>query len=302
MAQRDFKRALSYLNDSEYLYSVGRNNEAKARFNVYQSQINQVVANYGPKFKKQADTELTNRLHYLSFVSPSDNLYQLKTQLLSAYENSLKGSTQELAQDFRSLTDKLNVLNYYASNKDFKLIQSVFNKYFIQINGIISANKNKLIADPSLLRRQVQLLDNLFIQYPQFYRVDFFKALLLVEDQYLDLLKVNSNKYEEMQTFILRRIDFLQKLQTFFLNGEVPLHDAKNIIALLITEIDKLRLPTDLQVGVTKLFNERLASFAVFNRFLNSEEYVNSSFIGRTYSDRFAAFKKDLTEIKSLFS
>jgi hypothetical protein len=115
-----------------------------------------------------------------------------------------------------------------------------------------------------------------------------------VENKYLTLLPKGNDRAEEIQNVIAQRIDFLKKLENFYLDGKIPLlADAQNILALLFSEISKIELPADYQVAVKALFTDRLEDFAMFSKFLNSPEYVSSSQKGATPRQRYEQFKKD---------
>jgi hypothetical protein len=107
------------------------------------------------------------------------------------------------------------------------------------------------------------------------------------------MLPEGNNRLEEIQSVISRRIDFLTRLQQFFLDGDVPLLDAQNILALLFAEIARIELPSSYQVAVKDLFAERLQDFGLFSRFLSSQEYVSSALRGATPRERFERFKAD---------
>jgi hypothetical protein len=109
----------------------------------------------------------------------------------------------------------------------------------------------------------------------------------------LSLLAEGNDKYEEIQTMVGQRISFLLKLENFFLDGEVSVIEAQNIVGLLIDKIDELQLPSSYQVAVAQLFNQRLEGFRDFYRFLNSPEYVNAGVREGSLRQRFEQFKLD---------
>ncbi|MBD3270642.1 hypothetical protein GF376_03895 [Candidatus Peregrinibacteria bacterium] len=296
IAQRNLEFLYSYLFDSQYLFDTGKKEKAQNRLNEFESRADALIIEYGSDLKRQYDQKLLEEFRYLSFVSPNDSLYGLKEVLADMYIESLQGSDNEIDAKFAILSDQINTINFHASNNSQGLIKSAFESYMSDINSIFVNHEENLDQYVDLVQQQNQLLNNLFSKYADFYRLDFFKSKLAVENAYLDLLDEGQDKYEEIQTIILQRINFLRRLQEYFLDGDVPTIDAQNIVNLLINETDKLQLPSDVSVAVSKLFNERLRDFGIFHQFLNSPGYVNNSQKGITLRDRFERFKLEQGE------
>jgi RNAse (barnase) inhibitor barstar len=288
------------LYDAQYLYDNGRLDEGRNRLNQFSTVANQLFTIYGDKLKQQFKDRVKKEYEYLSFVEPSDSLYQLKLVLEKIYLDSIKGEPAELSLKFNFLTEKLNALAYFAESKQIKTLKEGFDDYMNVLKDLLKTYNTQLAKDLTPIQRQNQAMDNLFLQYPDFYRVSFMTSKLYLENQYLSLLPSSKDKLEEIQTVIAQRISFLKQLQHFFLNGDVPLVDAQNIVALLFSEIGKIELPSEYQVAVSQLFSDRLQDYGVFSRFLGSPEYVDSKVKGITMRDRFEAFKKDYQEEVSI--
>jgi hypothetical protein len=290
IGERNLDFLYDFLFDSQYLFDVGRSEDANNRLNTFSVMAADLTSKYGDVLKKQYDLRVYDEYQYLSFVNPNDSLFALKKVLEKIYKESLVGSEQEIQVRFSFLTDKLNTLNFYAETNNFGFISAVFDEYIKEYDELFAKHKSELGKYVNQVQQQNQLLNNLFNQYSQFYRKNFFISKLKVENGYLSLLPEGPAKYEEIQTIISQRIDFLRRLQAYYLDEKIPLLDAQNIVILLITEIDKLKLPADVQLAVTKLFNERLKDFGVFHRYLNSTGYVNSAQKGRNQQERFNTF------------
>jgi hypothetical protein len=198
------------------------------------------------------------------------------------------------------LTEKISTLGFFAENNDLKNIKKTFDEYMVSFKELMAKNQQYVSNNIVFIQRQNQALDNLFFQHASLYRQNYFTNKLFIENKYLSLLPAGKDKPEEIQGVISQRIDFLRRLQNFFLDGEVPLVDAQNILALLFSEISKIELPANYLVAVTDLFNERLANYGVFSRFLNSPEYVSSSVRGSTPRQRFEQFKADNQQVISI--
>lgn len=300
VGQRNLDALYDLLYDAQYLFDYGRKEEAQERLNTFSAMANQLFAVYGEGLKKQYVERVRDEYEYLSFASPSDSLFGLRQVLEKIYLDSIKGDDQELAMKFVFLTEQLTSLGYFAENKDYKNLKDTFDQYMVSFKDLTQKYQKEITADITFVQRQNQALDNLFVQYASLYRQTYFTNKLYVENKYLSLLPATKDKPEEIQSVIAQRIDFLRRLQNFFLDGEVPLVDAQNILALLFSEISKIELPADYKVAVTGLFNERLQDFGIFSRFLNSPEYVSSTVRGSTPRERFEQFKLDNEQDLSL--
>ena len=300
VGDRNMEALYDLLYDAQYLFDYGRKVEATERLNTFTELAGQLFIVYGDELKVQYQERVKNEFEYLSFANPSDALYGLRQVLQKIYLDSIKGNKGELETKFNFLTEKINNLGYYAENNDSKNLKSTFDDYLASFKELTDRYKQELTKSITLIQRQNQALDNLFTQYPLLYRQNFFTGKLFVENKYLSLLPTTTDKTEELQAAIAQRIDFLRRLENFFLDGDVPLIDAQNILALLFTEISRIELPEQTQVAVSELFRQRLEDYGVFNRFLNSPEYVNSSGRGVSLKQRFDQFKKDNQEVVSI--
>lgn len=294
VGDRNMEALYDFLYDAQYLFDYGRKAEAQERLSVFTAAANQMFIVYGEDLKDQYRRRVKNEYDYLSFANPSDSLFGLKQVLEKIYLDSVSGTADEQNVKFGFLTEKTGVMAYYAENRDFKNLKQTFDEYMVVFKDLIDKNSGNNLAISSFVQQQNQILDNLLIIYPDFYRQDIFTNKLFVENKYLSLLPSTKDKIEETQTVIAQRISFLKRLQEFFLDNEIPLIDAQNIVALLFTEISKIDLPKENLAAVTGLFNERLQDYGVFSRFLNSQEYVNSQLKGSTPRLRFEAFKRDI--------
>ncbi len=296
------------LYDSQYLFDLGKLDEGRQRLTSFKTNADRIFLEYGEELKSDYDAKIYQEIEYLSFINPNDSLFELKEVLIDIYLNSIGGTEEEMRSQFRFLQEDLNALNFYAENRNFNLIKVVYQEYMEDLKEVLEMHSDQLQQNVVLIQQQNQILDNLFAQYAQLYRTDFFTSKLFIENEYLKLLPEGLDKYEEIQTMINQRIYFLKLLQKYFLEEEVPLSDAQNIITLLMLQIEELQLPREYQVGISQLFNTRLKDFAVFNVYLYSPEYVSSSQKGKNQQERFAAFKKerasslDIDDVRSQIS
>jgi hypothetical protein len=291
--ERELEHLYDLLYDSQYLFDIGNQAAALIRLNEFSIGSSSLLVSASSEMQEKFINKVKQEYDYLSFLNPSENLYGLKLVLEQIYLNGIEGDVNEMEIRFEILTDKLNRLNYYAFNNELRQIKVVFVEYVNSFRSLFNAYKSDLMERSSLIQQQNQLLDNLFTQYPEFYALEYFVDKIYVENQYLSLLPEGNDKYEEIQTMVNQRINFLLKLENFFLDGKVSVAAAQNIVGLLIDKIDELQLPSSYQVAVAQLFNQRLESFRDFYRFLNSPEYVNPGVREGTLRQRFDQFKAD---------
>jgi hypothetical protein len=300
VAKRNLEALYDLLYDAQYLYDFGRREEAQERLERFTGAANQLFLLYGDELKNNYIERVQHEYEYLSFAIPGDALFDLKTVLQQVYLDSIRGQSQALDIQYAFLTGELNSVGYYADNNQGKNLKTAYDGYIAKFKQLLEANESQLAGRLTLIQRQNQAMDNLFMQYPALYRQGYFTDKLFVENKYLSLLPDDANRLEEIQSVISRRIDFLTRLQKYYLDGDVPLQDAQNILALLFSEIARIELPADYQVAVKDLFQERLEDFGLFSRFLSSQEYVSSALRGATPRERFERFKLDNTEEISL--
>jgi hypothetical protein len=293
VGQRNLEALYDLLYDSQYLFDYGRTEEAEERLESFTTFANQLFLVYGDDLKQTYIERVKEEYEYLSFANPSDSLFGLKQVLQGIYLDSVKGQVEEVDMKFRFLTEDLLTLGYHAANNNVADIDEIFTSYMDAFKDLNVIYGEVLKQNPDLIQRQNQGLNNVFVQNSSMYRQTFFTNKLFVENKYLSLLPASENKYEEIQNIILQRIDFLSRLENYYLNGDVPLVDAQNILTLLFSEISKIELPDTYQVAIKQLFDERIEDFGVFFRFLSSQEYVSSSVRGATPRERFEQFKKD---------
>lgn len=291
--ERELEHLYDLLYDSQYLFDIGNQAAALIRLNEFSIGSSTLLASASSEMQTKFINKVKQEYDYLSFLNPSENLYGLKLVLEQIYLNGIKGNANEMEIRFEILTDKLNRLNYYAFNNELKQIKVVFAEYVNSFRSLFNEYKDALVERSSLIQQQNQLLDNLFTQYSEFYALEYFVDKIYVENQYLSLLPDGNDKYEEIQTVVNQRINFLLKLENFFLEGKVNVAEAQNIVGLLIDKIDELQLPSSYQVAVAQLFNQRLEGFRDFYRFLNSPEYANAGIREGTLKQRFEQFKAD---------
>jgi len=149
---------------------------------------------------------------------------------------------------------------------------------------------------------QNQLFDNLFLNYPVFYKDTYFAMKSTLEKEMISLYEEGQLKNELSQDLINEKIELLKRLMKFFFDEEVEVEDAKLILSRLIEEINGLMDPSKAQDAVVSLFESQLKSVVDFWGYLKSPEYYSSKAYGINHKERFQSYLKEREKIWSFIN
>lgn len=278
------------LYDAQYLALFGRATESKERLDYFKNKINETLNGDANQSLKAA---LLNRLLHeyqnLEFTHGDDQLYSTKTALANLLLAHGGHSDQDVRDKLLVVRDTMNQV-YDLAEKNTQTARQLLEDYYKQLTDLVAKEKTDIIKVKSLLAEENQIMDNLLLQYPQFYRDRFFFMKNTMEQQWLGFLPEGEDKNEEKQHIISTKIDFLRQLKKFFLMDKVLVDDAKQIVFRLFREAEDLQLPPQQQSAVGELFAKRLDDFGNFYRFLSTPEYVSTTIHGNTNQERFNQF------------
>lgn len=255
------------LRDAEYLLAFGRDDEAQERLILFQQLINEGLTGRGTLFREQALAKIRRSYTDLLYVLPSDSLYDAKVMLSDILIAQLNGTDDLVLEKLGLIRDYMNYASALASTNQLEARLSLEN-YFTRFQKFVKQEGARLASQSALLSEENQIMDNLLRQYPEFYQESFFAMKDFLEEEWLKLVPEGPDKDEERQTIISTKIDFLKQLQSFFLDEQVGLNDARLIAFRLINEIRDLQPGTD--IGVSSLFALRLKDYGTFLTFLNT--------------------------------
>lgn len=270
--QRLINNIFDHLSDAEYLLAYGRSAEAQERLNLFKADITERMASADADFHAAVMNKL--RYHYasLNYVLPNDNMFSAKEQLGDLLIAHLGTSEEELAEKLELIRDYLNYA-FALVETDTARAKLALEQYSKKIDVFIGTSGARLGNMKYLLSEDNQIMDNLFRRYAQFYQDSFFALKSYLETEWLKLLPDGVDKFEEQQTIISNKIDFLRQVQVFFLAQKVTLNDARKIVLRLINEIQDLQPQTE--VGISDLFALRLKDYGNFLLFLNSTDVAS---------------------------
>jgi len=276
-------------HDSEYLLIFGRNAEVKDRISFFQKYLRDTVASEGDPIRPMLLDRLRHEYNSLAYVNEDDPLYAVKSVLQEQLLEQLDHSDNDIREKFFLVRGIMNgVFDLAVANP--QLARQALEDYYNHFDVLVTQEKTRLKNVEIFLAEENQIMDSLFIQYSQFYRDRYFAMKNRLEQEWLALIPEGENKNEEKQTMISNKIDFLHQLKTYFLADKVAVDDAKQIVFRLFREADDLKLPAENQVAVNDIYNQRLADFGVFFRYLNSPEYVATTLHGASHQDQFSQF------------
>ena len=302
--ERRFERLMNnifnHMLDAEYLYSFGRFSEAKERLNLFSVNIKSEFDKVSPEFKVMVMDKLRWYYSDLNYVLPNDDLYLVKVEISDLLLQMLGNSDEDVVEKLQLIRDYLNYAYAIAETGELKA-KLALDQYYGKIGDFIQRHKANLQNVKFLISEDNQIMDNLLRQYAEFYKDSIFAMKNFLENKWLDLLPDGTEKIEEQQTIIVTKIDFLKRLEKFFLEQEVTLADARKIVLRLINEIQDYE--TSAEVGVSQLFALRLKDYGNFLRFLNSVDVSTLRGVSpRTKYKDFLAKQKEQVSIEQAIS
>lgn len=253
--------------DAEYLLTFGRVSEAEERLKLYRELVLEQVTRLGEDFKKVAMDELRRLYADLRFVLPTDSLYEAKVAISDMLISLLPHDSAGVVEKLGLIRDYMDYA-FILADRDLLLARLSLQQYFDRYRAFLDDEGATVLQMVYLIAEENQIMDNLLRQHAEFYQDGFFAMKRTLENEWLKLLPEGNDKNEERQTIISTKIDFLKRLQTFFLAGNLDLDNARVVATRLITEIKDLQ--PDATVGVSSLFELRLENYGEFLTFLNT--------------------------------
>jgi len=286
------------LNDAKYLFIQNNNVDANVRLSIFKEDLflNEFSAN--EYFTKELYAKLQSELVKALIINPADSIYPIKNELLDEVMKSPLYKSAYPSVKFQILTDRFNDISEGVSiNPDLSL--EVFKTYFKNYRALVDQFKNILDTISDEIKRQNILVDNIISKYPKLFNLEIIQNKKLMEEDYINALKGDNDKKEQRQTFISSKIDLLIKIKYFLFDNLISVEDARQIVFVLIADIEEMKKETLDIAAVNELFNIRLSDFGIFWQYLNSPEYSTTPLHGATHDERYEAFKKIQAEIVS---
>lgn len=286
--QRLVETVFDQINDAEYLLIYGRNSEAKERLVFFKSLLEENISLADSQLSDLLMKNLRQVYYQLISVLPDDPLFEAKATATDLLLKYLGKNKDEVTEKIYLLSDYFGYANQLAGTNQ-TLARSALEQYYSRFNDLFKADQKIIAQNIYLISEQNLLMDNLLLQYPQFYQDVYFAMKHSLEVQWLALLPDGTVKDDQKQTIISNKIDFLKKLRDFVLAESVNINDAKMVVTRLINEIKDLQ--TNQELGISQLFDLRLKDYGQFLRFLKSTTV--DSLKGTSISDKYQQFVAD---------
>lgn len=273
----------AYLDDAIFYAGQGdiANSEASRQaFDSYSAMLAPEVVNSKEFFGKFDDY-----LDKLSIFDPDDKEYKVLVWILN--KKFVNGADQYfvVADFWRNFYRGLNISDAFA--------EETLNNYYEYFDKTRVKNGNGDINFyKTYLTYQNQLIDNLLMKYPLFYKDGYFAIKDVLENDLLALYQDGQMKEELQQAFVSNKINFLKRLKRFFFDGELEVKETKEIFKRLFGEIDSLMPKTDAGLAVIELFEQQMDDMDDFWGYLNTPEYHAKAY-GATHEDRFKFYLQE---------
>lgn len=286
--------ALSYLNDAFYLYTVSRSDEAKERMDTLSAYITQQSGDSA--FMNYISGELWNRFDTSMLLTPQDgSLFTLKDalrdQLFVLNASSFHMSSDTMITLLQSLLSDVRS----AYTFDSSLTNQLFKKYVLNTHNFFVAYASEITKQPEIAIELDQMMLQLYLSSPLFYKESFFSAKFSLETQWLALIQDPSRKSEEIQVLSKSKMVLLNTLRIYFFDEKIELSDARAVMFALLTSLTSnlsaISDPALIQTIKTEMKNQEHLW-----QYINSTEYADSAVHGSMHVDRFSAFEKNLKD------
>lgn len=173
---------------------------------------------------------------------------------------------------------KRALLDLYWENVYLDL--SAFENYYAELEKFLLIEHDSEFLG-NFLNFQNQLVDNLLLKYPDFYREEIFVTKSVLEKQLLDNYQDDLEYWSELQqSFINGKLNFLKKLRIYTLEGDLELETAEDLFSLLFEEIYNLRQQAVADLAVEEYFQSELESFVDFWGFLRDDDFHGQNGVG----------------------
>ncbi len=295
------EHALSYLDDAIYLFTVSQTTVAGDRMKYFTELVSSQSAD--GDFFRAVDDALWDRFQRFSLLVPQDgSLFALKTHLRDVLLQLNQGG-YHLSFDRASSLVRSSLYDVYSAlDFDSIVTNQLFHQYIDGTQELFALYSDDISKNPQVLAEENQLLSQLYLRSPLFYKESYFAQKFKLESEWLKLLPEGVDKREENQTLIAAKLDLIKKLRSYFFDEKIELVDARAVMFMLLSDITAAT-DSNSDVAAVKLLRDALTLQQSFWKYLNSSDFADSTVHGQTNKDRFVAFTKnviDQQEIDSL--
>lgn len=298
--QYQIDRDLIHLDDIIYYFVTSQDGSARDRA-VYFSELLAMHAS-DQVYMKEVDRALTQRFETYSVAIPQDTSPFKVRNFLRKTLLDLSTLGYELPYDTSSRLVRSYLSDVYQSySYDDATTQELIASYFSEYKRLFNHYKNNISEHSSFLAEENQLLGQLYLLHPIFYKEHYLKEAFALQSQWLDLLPEGRDKSEEQQTLVAAKIDLMKRLRFFFFSEKISVTDASFVLFRLLSDISIAAAQTD--TAVAQYFKDSIRAQEDFLQYLSHRDFADSKLYGGLHKQRFTAFlkhKKDLMEIDKI--
>jgi hypothetical protein len=290
---RFFERKLTFVGDKKDL------NDEKEQFAYldaalyFANQKNEIdmlknLDDFDEYFMEKGEGfDFDEYLESLMVVSVNDKLHEIYINLLNKkieQDGEAEKALSALWRDVYQAIDEGNIFAIEALNTYFKSWGKLKSASFSE-----EGYRHYLIF-------QNQLVGNLFLKFPIFYKDLYFENKYRLEQKLLDLYVQGQLRVELLNDFVSQKISYLKRLKRFFFGDNIKVVDAREIILRLVKEVQEF-IPEESNLAVIELFETQLGDIGDFWGYLNTPEYNNSAIYGASHQDRYEIYLEEKDKI-----
>lgn len=291
-----------HLDDAIFYFATSQQEKGSVRMQLFRTKLQEISGD--EVLLSLVSDGLWDRFHSYGVFIPQDGpLFRVRSELrsvlLSLNSVNYKISYVRASELIRSYLFDI----YQALQFDSSMTRDLLTTYFSSFHAIFTSYSADITKYPNVLAEENQLLTQLYLKDPIFYKDGYFQSKFDLEAQWLGLLPEGRDKDEENQTLVASKINLMKKLRFFFFAEKIPVNDASSVLFRLLSDISNAVYQTD--TAVAQYFKDNLDAQEDFWQYVNSTDFSESKIYGSTHKERFTAFlknKKDVAEIDTLQS
>lgn len=258
---------MAYFLDAEYLILFNRAREADEYLKIFQEEVRRAFSEADAEEKQLWQAMLRSKMQELEFITPEDPLFTAKIGITNVFFDTLGNDENAFWEKLGIVRDFLDDA-YSLAPESFAEARVSLQQYYDRFTLFLKQQPQEFGKYQYVMTEENQRMDQLLRLTAEFYRDNYFQMKHFLEAEWLKLLSEGTDKNEERQTIMSSKVDFLQQLQTYFLDQKIGLGDARLVALRLINEMRDLQ--TSGGLGIDELFALRLKDYGVFLRFLNA--------------------------------
>ncbi len=235
-------------------------------------------------------SDLESKYSDLFFVLPGDELYPVKTAVISlVFEKD--SNLLSLRRSFLEVESLLAKGSYVEA-------QSTLQDYSERVVNALKSGVFDDVEMSSELGREYLLLERLLKKNVTFYDLTYMEVLSQMEDKILDLADDETDISEERQAFVLGKIQFLNKIFDAVVAKKIPVSQAKDLANELLLSAEAYMKLIPSNVAVLNYYESELKKAELAIKFIASPEFYSYKDFDEGLK-AYAAKEQDLADLQA---